>query len=45
MPWHAAAQLECEQAAVELERGVEVADLEGDVVDPDKARAVQACCQ
>ena len=36
MPRHAAAQLEGEQPAVELERGVEVADLERDVVDADQ---------
>ena len=33
---HATAQLEREQAPVELECGVEVADLKGDVVDPDE---------
>ena len=32
----AAAQLELEEAAVELERLVDVADLERDVVDPDE---------
>ena len=36
-PWHASAELEGEQPAVEVERGVEVADLERDVVDADEA--------
>ena len=39
-PGHAAAQLELEDLAVELERRVEVADLERDVVDPDEPGAV-----
>ena len=34
---HAAAELEAEQAPVEVECGVEVADLERDVVDADEA--------
>ena len=33
---HATAQFEREQPPVELKCGVEVADLEGDVVDPDE---------
>ena len=33
---HAAAELEGEQPAVEVERGVEVADLERDVIDADE---------
>ena len=41
MPAGAAAQLEVEQAAVELERGVDVADLERDVVDADEAGAIR----
>lgn len=34
---HAAAQLEGEQPPVEVERGVEIADLERDVVDADQS--------
>src|SRR4029078_4236774 len=34
----AAAQVEAEQPAVEVERRVEVGDLEGGVVDPDQTR-------
>jgi hypothetical protein len=37
-PSRPAAQLEAEQTAVEIERGVHVADLEGDVVEADEAR-------
>ena len=37
-PRLAAAQLEVEDAPVELERRLEVAHLEGDVVDPDEPR-------
>ena len=37
-PGHPAAQLEAEQAPVEVERGVEIADLERHVVDADQAR-------
>jgi len=36
-----AAQPEVEQAAVELDRAIDVVDLEGDVVDPDEARLAQ----
>ena len=39
---NAPAQLEVEQAPVERERGVEVADLERDVVDAEQARHVRA---
>jgi hypothetical protein len=39
-PRRAAAQLEAEDAAVKLERLVDVADFERDVVDADEARAV-----
>jgi hypothetical protein len=35
-PAHAAAQLELEQAPVQIERRVEVADLQRHVVDPDQ---------
>jgi hypothetical protein len=34
----AAAELDVEQLAVELERAIDVVDLESDVVDPDEAR-------
>jgi hypothetical protein len=40
--WDAAAELEGEQAPVEVERGVEVADLECDVVDADETCGAHA---
>ena len=38
-PRDAAAELELERPPVELERGIEVVHLEGDVVDADQPRA------
>jgi hypothetical protein len=36
-----ATQLQVEETAIEVERAVDVVDLEGDMVDPDEARLAQ----
>jgi hypothetical protein len=42
-PGHTTAQADLEDRAVEVERRLEVADLECDVVDPDNPRASGHC--